>query len=104
MRFRSDVGGMVHFARAQSRGSDRRGRSDAGGVARPFLGWVPDRVHGDADECVSDLMSAVWCILPALKAAEATGVVDPKRVALHGHSWGGYQTAFMVTQTNAFPI
>jgi len=47
-------------------------------------------------------MSAVWCILPALKAAEATGVVDPKRVALHGHSWGGYQTAFVVTQTNAF--
>ena len=47
-------------------------------------------------------MSAVWCILPALKAAEATGVVDPKRVGLHGHSWGGYQTAFMVTQTKAF--
>ncbi len=47
-------------------------------------------------------MSAVWCILPGLKAAIATGVVDAKRVALHGHSWGGYQTAFMVTQTNAF--
>jgi acetyl esterase/lipase len=47
-------------------------------------------------------MSAVWCVLPALKAAIATGVVDPKRVALHGHSWGGYQTAFLVTQTNAF--
>lgn len=47
-------------------------------------------------------MSAVWCILPALKAAVATGVVDPKRVGLHGHSWGGYQTAFMVTQSNAF--
>ncbi len=47
-------------------------------------------------------MSAVWCILPALKAAVATGVVDAKRVGLHGHSWGGYQTAFMVTQTNAF--
>jgi dienelactone hydrolase len=47
-------------------------------------------------------MSAVWCILPALKAAVATGVVDPKRAALHGHSWGGYQTAFTVTQTNAF--
>lgn len=47
-------------------------------------------------------MSAVWCILPALKAATATGIVDPKRVGLHGHSWGGYQTAFMVTQSNAF--
>jgi dienelactone hydrolase len=47
-------------------------------------------------------MSAVWCILPALRAAIATGVVDGKRVGLHGHSWGGYQTAFMVTQSNAF--
>jgi dipeptidyl aminopeptidase/acylaminoacyl peptidase len=47
-------------------------------------------------------MSAVWCILPALQAAVATGVVDKDKVALHGHSWGGYQTAFMVTQTDAF--
>lgn len=47
-------------------------------------------------------MSAVWCVLPALKAAEATGVVDPKRVGLHGGSWGGYQTAFLITQTNVF--
>jgi dipeptidyl aminopeptidase/acylaminoacyl peptidase len=47
-------------------------------------------------------MSAVWCILPALQAAIASGVVDKDRVALHGHSWGGYQTAFMVTQTDAF--
>lgn len=47
-------------------------------------------------------MSAVWCVLPAVKAAIATGVVDPKRIGLHGHSWGGYQTAFLVTQTNLF--
>lgn len=47
-------------------------------------------------------MSAVWCVLPAVKAAIETGVVDPKRVGLHGHSWGGYQTAFLVTQTNLF--
>jgi len=47
-------------------------------------------------------VSAVTCILGALKAAGATGVVDLSRVALHGHSWGGYQTAFTVTQTKAF--
>jgi dipeptidyl aminopeptidase/acylaminoacyl peptidase len=47
-------------------------------------------------------MSAVWCVVPAVKAAIATGVVDPKRVAIHGHSWGGYQTAFLVTQTDIF--
>jgi dipeptidyl aminopeptidase/acylaminoacyl peptidase len=47
-------------------------------------------------------MSAVWCVLPALEAAIATGVVDRDRVGLHGHSWGGYQTAFLITQTDAF--
>ncbi len=47
-------------------------------------------------------MSAVWCVLPALKAAIATGIVDPKHVGLQGHSWGGYQTAFLVTRTNMF--
>ncbi|HVR30020.1 MAG TPA: prolyl oligopeptidase family serine peptidase [Thermoanaerobaculia bacterium] len=47
-------------------------------------------------------MSAVWSVLPALDAAIATGVVDPERVGLHGHSWGGYQTAFLVTQTDRF--
>jgi dipeptidyl aminopeptidase/acylaminoacyl peptidase len=47
-------------------------------------------------------MSAVWCVVPALKAALATGVIDPKRVGLTGHSWGGYQTSFLVTQTDVF--
>ena len=47
-------------------------------------------------------MSAVECILPALDAAIATGIVDGDKLGLHGHSWGGYQTAFLVTQTNRF--
>jgi dipeptidyl aminopeptidase/acylaminoacyl peptidase len=46
--------------------------------------------------------SSMECILPALDAAIASGVVDAGRVALHGHSWGGYQTAFAVTQTTRF--
>ena len=46
--------------------------------------------------------SAVWCVVPAVKAAIATGLVDPARVGLQGHSWGGYQTAFITTQTKIF--
>jgi dipeptidyl aminopeptidase/acylaminoacyl peptidase len=40
--------------------------------------------------------------VPAVQAAIKTGIVDPKRVGLHGHSWGGYQTAFTITQTDIF--
>ncbi len=47
-------------------------------------------------------VSAKESVLPALQAAIATGVVDAKRVGLQGHSWGGYQTAFLVTQTDVF--
>ncbi|MCC6929629.1 MAG: S9 family peptidase [Gemmatimonadaceae bacterium] len=44
-------------------------------------------------------MSSVWCVVPAVKAAIATGIVDPANVGLHGHSWGGYQSSFLATQT-----
>jgi dipeptidyl aminopeptidase/acylaminoacyl peptidase len=47
-------------------------------------------------------MSAVWSVLPAVKAAIATGVADSAKVGLWGHSWGGYQTSHLVTQTKTF--
>lgn len=59
---------------------------------------VPDIVYHVNDPG----MSAVWCMVPAVKAAIATGIVDPKHVGITGHSWGGYQTAFLVTQTDIF--
>ena len=47
-------------------------------------------------------MSAVWSVLPAVRAAIGTGMIDSTNVGLWGHSWGGYQTAFLVTQTKMF--
>jgi dipeptidyl aminopeptidase/acylaminoacyl peptidase len=47
-------------------------------------------------------MSAVWCMVPAVRAAIATGIVDPKHVGITGHSWGGYQTSHLITQTDIF--
>lgn len=47
-------------------------------------------------------MSAVACVVPAVQAAIATGIVDEDNVAIHGHSWGGYQTSFLITQTDIF--
>ncbi|MDE3151225.1 MAG: S9 family peptidase, partial [Gemmatimonadota bacterium] len=67
-------------------------------ASRGYAVLLPDIVYRVNDPG----MSAVWCLVPAVQAAIATGVVDPKRVGLHGHSWGGYQTAFMVTQTHIF--
>ncbi|MBA3296579.1 MAG: prolyl oligopeptidase family serine peptidase, partial [Acidobacteria bacterium] len=59
---------------------------------------IPDIVYKVNDPG----MSAVWCMVPAVKAAIATGVVDAKKVGITGHSWGGYQTSFLVTQTDIF--
>lgn len=60
--------------------------------------FIPDIVYTLDDPG----MSAVWCVLPAVKAAIETGVIDESNIGVHGHSWGGYQTAFLITQTNVF--
>ena len=67
-------------------------------TSRGYVVFDPDIVYKINDPG----MSAVWCLIPAVKAAIATGIVDAKHVGLWGHSWGGYQTAFMVTQTDMF--
>ena len=67
-------------------------------TSRGYAVLLPDIVYKINDPG----MSAVWSVVPAVKAAIATGIVDADRVGLHGHSWGGYQTAFLVTQTNIF--
>ncbi len=46
--------------------------------------------------------SAVVALEAAVDAAVAAGGVDPDRVGLVGHSWGGYQTTFALTQTDRF--
>ncbi|MEZ4416427.1 MAG: YqiA/YcfP family alpha/beta fold hydrolase [Gemmatimonadota bacterium] len=46
--------------------------------------------------------SALDAVEHALDAAVATGHVDPERMGLIGHSWGGYQAAYLPTRTNRF--
>jgi dipeptidyl aminopeptidase/acylaminoacyl peptidase len=46
--------------------------------------------------------SAVKSIVPGVQMLVARGYVDPKGLGLQGQSWGGYQTAFMITQTSMF--
>ncbi|MCS7044397.1 MAG: prolyl oligopeptidase family serine peptidase [Bryobacteraceae bacterium] len=46
--------------------------------------------------------SALKCVLAAVQAVESMGFIDPDRIGIAGHSWGGYQVAYMVTQTTRF--
>ena len=46
--------------------------------------------------------SALDCVGSAVRKVIELGYADPKRVGLQGHSWGGYQSSFMVTATDMF--
>ena len=46
--------------------------------------------------------SMLRCLVPGVQKLVDMGVADPKRLGLHGHSWGGYGTAYLVTQTDMF--
>jgi len=46
--------------------------------------------------------SALKCVLPAVQKVLTMGFVDPARVGIQGHSWGGYQISYMITKTNIF--
>ncbi len=66
--------------------------------SRGYAVLMPDIVYTINDPG----MSAVWCVLPAVEAAIESGVVDKDNIGIHGHSWGGYQSSFLITQTDMF--
>lgn len=46
--------------------------------------------------------SATKALVPGVQKLIDMGIADPDAIGLHGHSWSGYQTAFMITQTHQF--
>jgi dipeptidyl aminopeptidase/acylaminoacyl peptidase len=46
--------------------------------------------------------SAMKSLVPGVQRLVDLGLADPDAIGLHGHSWSGYQTAFVITQTNIF--
>ena len=46
--------------------------------------------------------SAMKCIMPGVESLVKMGFVDENAIGIQGHSWGGYQIAYMITQTNKF--
>ena len=67
-------------------------------ASRGYLVFEPDVVY----QIGFPGKSAVDCVVPGVLALIERGFVDPKHIGLQGHSWGGYQIAFMVTKTNLF--
>lgn len=47
-------------------------------------------------------VSAVESVVPAVKKVIETGTINEDQIGLTGHSWGAYQTTFIVTQTDLF--
>ena len=47
-------------------------------------------------------LSVVECVTPGVRRVIQMGVVDAERVGVVGHSWGGFDTAFLATHTDVF--
>ena len=44
-------------------------------------------------------LSVVECVTPAVKQVAQLGLVDPSKVGVVGHSWGGFDASFLATHT-----
>ena len=67
-------------------------------VSNGYLIFMPDIVYTTGYPG----QSALKCVLPGIQAVVDKGFVDENAIGIQGHSWGGYQIAYMVTQTNRF--
>lgn len=67
-------------------------------VSNGYLILTPDIVYtlGQPGE------DALKSVLPAIQAVVDRGFVDEANVGIQGHSWGGYQIAWMLTRTGRF--
>jgi dipeptidyl aminopeptidase/acylaminoacyl peptidase len=46
--------------------------------------------------------SAYNCVIPGINMLIEKGFVDKNNIGVQGHSWGGYQIAYLVTKTDIF--
>ena len=67
-------------------------------VSRGYVLFIPDIPYttGFPGE------SAAKAILPGVESIVSQGFIDEKRIGMQGHSWGGYQAAYLVTMTDMF--
>jgi dipeptidyl aminopeptidase/acylaminoacyl peptidase len=67
-------------------------------VSRGYIVFTPDIPYriGYPGE------SAFNAIVPGVLSVLSRGFVDEQRVGVQGHSWGGYQIAYLITKTDIF--
>lgn len=67
-------------------------------VSNDYLVFVPDIKY----QLGLPGPSAYNCIIPGVQSLVAKGYVDSDNMAIQGQSWGGYQVAYLITQTDMF--
>lgn len=67
-------------------------------ISNGYLVFVPDIVYTTG----APGPNAYDCIVPGVLSLIDRGFVDKENIGLQGQSWGGYQTAYIVTRTNMF--
>jgi dipeptidyl aminopeptidase/acylaminoacyl peptidase len=67
-------------------------------ASRGYLVFQPDIVY----ETGKPGTSALDCVTSGVKQVIALGYADPKRLGLQGHSWGGYESSFILTHSSLF--
>ena len=63
-----------------------------------YLVFQPDIVY----EIGKPGSSALDCVTSGVKKVIEMGYADPKHIGIQGHSWGGYETSYILTRTNMF--
>ena len=67
-------------------------------VSNGYIVFVPNIYYTDGHPG----QSAMRSIMPGVDMLCQNPWVDSEKMALQGQSWGGYQTAYMITQTDRF--
>ena len=67
-------------------------------VSNEYLVFVPDLVYTDGHPG----QSCLKCLMPGVDMLCQYPWVDGDNMAIQGQSWGGYQVAYLITQTNRF--
>lgn len=68
-------------------------------VSNGYVVFIPDIYYKDGHPG----QSAMRSIMPGVEMLEKTYPwIDGENMAIQGQSWGGYQVAYMITQTNKF--